>query len=262
MIPPTSIDGTDITGATIDGTDVQEITVDGQTVFTAVPQIPSSTLTQNLVAWYRYEDGDGRDYASSAEFPNTTFADSTSYDGNTPNLNFVSSGGADDFAAGDDSQFVRVPDLSTGDDVGITVGSDITRPLTFMAWVKADSVGSDNVRMVVDAGNDFSILMRPPGNGNEYVVSAGGVFIGAGALSTDWKHIAATVSTTQIEMFIDGVSQVTDSISSFSTYDLKYGRNNFASQGGDDNGLDDLRFYDKILSQSEINSIYVDTDPN
>jgi len=35
MIPPTSIDGTDITGATIDGQDVQEITVDGQTVFTS-----------------------------------------------------------------------------------------------------------------------------------------------------------------------------------------------------------------------------------
>jgi len=37
MIPPTSIDGTDITGATIDGTDVTEITVDGQTVFTSIP---------------------------------------------------------------------------------------------------------------------------------------------------------------------------------------------------------------------------------
>jgi hypothetical protein len=35
--PPTSIDGTDITGATIDGQDVQEITIDGQTVFTAGP---------------------------------------------------------------------------------------------------------------------------------------------------------------------------------------------------------------------------------
>jgi len=34
--PPTSIDGTDITGATIDGQEVQEITVDGQTVFTSV----------------------------------------------------------------------------------------------------------------------------------------------------------------------------------------------------------------------------------
>jgi len=34
---PTSIDGTDITGATIDGTDVTEITVDGQTVFSPGP---------------------------------------------------------------------------------------------------------------------------------------------------------------------------------------------------------------------------------
>jgi len=36
---PTSIDGTDITGATIDGTDVTEITVDGQTVFTAAVEV-------------------------------------------------------------------------------------------------------------------------------------------------------------------------------------------------------------------------------
>ena len=35
--PPTSIDGTDITGATIDGQEVQEITIDGQTVFSAGP---------------------------------------------------------------------------------------------------------------------------------------------------------------------------------------------------------------------------------
>jgi len=43
MMPPTSIDGTDITGATIDGTDVTEITVDGQTVFEAV-SIPASAV--------------------------------------------------------------------------------------------------------------------------------------------------------------------------------------------------------------------------
>ena len=44
MIPPTSIDGTDITGATIDGTDVQEITVDGDVVFSAEPQVPTQGL--------------------------------------------------------------------------------------------------------------------------------------------------------------------------------------------------------------------------
>lgn len=39
---PTSIDGTNITGATIDGTEVQEITIDGNTVFEAVYQAGQS----------------------------------------------------------------------------------------------------------------------------------------------------------------------------------------------------------------------------
>jgi len=54
MMPPTSIDGTDISGATIDGQDVQQITVDGQTVFTAGPDI---TIVDD------YEDGDISEYA-------------------------------------------------------------------------------------------------------------------------------------------------------------------------------------------------------
>jgi len=41
---PTSIDGTDITGATIDGTDVQEITVDGDTVFSQGIFVPPSAV--------------------------------------------------------------------------------------------------------------------------------------------------------------------------------------------------------------------------
>jgi len=53
MIPPTSIDGTDITGATIDGTDVQEITVDGQTVFSAGPD-----LTDVIYRW-KMDEGTG-----------------------------------------------------------------------------------------------------------------------------------------------------------------------------------------------------------
>jgi hypothetical protein len=50
--PPTSIDGTDITGATIDGQDVQEITVDGDTVFRAVAPVNRmyvSDFNNNLV---------------------------------------------------------------------------------------------------------------------------------------------------------------------------------------------------------------------
>jgi len=45
--PPTSIDGTDITGATIDGQKVEEITIDGQTVFTATQPAPQGGLKHN-----------------------------------------------------------------------------------------------------------------------------------------------------------------------------------------------------------------------
>jgi len=51
MMPPTSIDGTDITGATIDGTDVTEITVDGQTVFAA-----ERAPTDGLLHRYDFSD--------------------------------------------------------------------------------------------------------------------------------------------------------------------------------------------------------------
>jgi len=54
---PTSIDGTDITGTTIDGTDVTEITVDGQTVFTAGPDIPDTSVL--YVVAENYDAGTG-----------------------------------------------------------------------------------------------------------------------------------------------------------------------------------------------------------
>ena len=53
---PTSIDGTDITGATIDGTDVQEITVDGDVVFSA------QTIIEG------FEDGNLSEYTGSSQF--------------------------------------------------------------------------------------------------------------------------------------------------------------------------------------------------
>jgi len=51
---PTSIDGTDITGATIDGTDVTEITVDGDVVFSAGTDLPSGVISQ-----YKFDEGSG-----------------------------------------------------------------------------------------------------------------------------------------------------------------------------------------------------------
>jgi len=47
-MPPTSIDGTDISGATIDGTEVTEITADGQVVFSSGFSISGSDAYWNM----------------------------------------------------------------------------------------------------------------------------------------------------------------------------------------------------------------------
>jgi len=88
MIPPTSIDGTDITGATIDGTDVQEITVDGDTVFTAGP--PPAPDLSNLQNHYaarletNYNDGDTVTIFTD-QIGNNDASNSTSGGRGTPN---------------------------------------------------------------------------------------------------------------------------------------------------------------------------------
>jgi len=80
MIPPTSIDGTDITGATIDGTDVTEITVDGTKVFPDFPKVVDDFESGNLNA-----------YTNTSNFSvtsNTVIQGSNSLELNNPNSNF------------------------------------------------------------------------------------------------------------------------------------------------------------------------------
>ena len=64
---PTSIDGTDITGATIDGTDVTEITVDGDVVFTAGFTIVDDFEDNNLSEWTNFGTGGGSITTDAAE---------------------------------------------------------------------------------------------------------------------------------------------------------------------------------------------------
>jgi len=85
MMPPTSIDGTDITGATIDGTDVTEITVDGDTVFTAGPDIRDVGMFQNPIYQWWGENIDAVDGASPVDWPESlaALADASAVNGPT-----------------------------------------------------------------------------------------------------------------------------------------------------------------------------------
>ena len=116
MIPPISIDGTDITGATIDGTDVTEITVDGQTVFTAGPPIIVDDFESgNLNIW----------------------------EGDTGSSNIVSTSKVGSFAV----------QLGINDSIGTQTGIDkiVETDDTFSIWAK---MSSSSTRAVIQYNAD------------------------------------------------------------------------------------------------------------
>jgi len=134
MIPPTSIDGTDITGATIDGIDVTEITVDGDTVFTAVPDIPNSAVL-NLSA---------SDFTSSS-WDSTIGSFSLSNTGNPQKISSVVNG----------EPVVR---YDTDDFSKTTSNVASTEPIILIFTAALDSTGS--ARFMIDGGSREEIALQ------------------------------------------------------------------------------------------------------
>jgi len=156
---PTSIDGTDITGATIDGTDVTEITVDGQTVFTS--GLPDAA---DLIANYDF----------SAGSTTTTFVEDQSGNGHdltggpfaslSRTINGVQAGEFD----GSTSQRM---------DVSFTT---IAQPITVFAVVEFDGGSGDH--RIFDGNSDFMAIQY---DGSNIEVFGGGFFIGPDDAQTD-----------------------------------------------------------------------------
>jgi len=255
MIPPTSIDGTDITGATIDGTDVQEITLDGQTVFTAGPDI---VALSNLVAWYRME-GNADD--QTVNQPNS--ADTTDYGGTQNGGSFVSSdvtdvitgttGQAYEF---DGNEYITYPytDPPAFSTVCVWVYI-INKSDDFQIFGNFDSTNSDVDCGFSDGSNVIRFNLDNQGNfGSVRFVNPS---------TGEWYHVAATVTNSNLELFIDGTSEDTDSHSLGSIdngSDYQTGDNPSGTYDGHGR-VDDLRLYDTVLTQSEIEDIYDATKP-
>jgi len=269
---PTSIDGTDITGATIDGTDVQEITVDGDVVFSG-QQLP--VAYSNLVAWYPF---DSAEYGGSNSDDVTAIlggsGDDTAYDGTVNGASYQSSGGVTDINAGANSGGF---DFDGSDDY-IELGSDFSETShTKCAWVEIRSA-TQNQRLFGAVGGGqakytFVALNNFGGSNNVFYIFDDGVTsfddIITGTYSTNtYTHVAitydASTSSNNCEMYLDGVSQGTASKSS--SLQMLGDEPEWISDGVADDVyidgfVDDYRIYDKALSQSEINQIIDNTEP-
>jgi len=257
--PPTNIDGTDITGATIDGQDVQEITIDGQTVFTAGPVIPDSALSQNLVAWYRFEDGDARDYTNDLD---GTFADSTAYDGTISGATFQSSGGVTDFENGANSASF---DFDGGDAIDIpnSILNSNSTDFTLNIWLEADDVSS--------LAGVFGNLFFGDSTGIGIFINSGDLFYRQRNADTSTSDVSTSISADTYFMATLAMDNQTmnaylngNLVGSTSTPTTTYEFDNrIGEQGGFgfDGVLDDARLYDKALTGAEISDIFNATQP-
>jgi hypothetical protein len=176
MIPPTSIDGTDITGATIDGQDVQEITVDGDTVFTAGPDIPDP---DDLI--FRY---DARSINASDGDPITSWSDSS-------NAGNDLSGGSPTYKT---NQIGGQPVLrfdGTDDFLEATFGSTFNTPNTIFFLIEFQSFSTSAFESVFsDNTNGVSHRFQQPKSNNLRMVNGNSILGGTPDTSA---HIITTL---------------------------------------------------------------------
>jgi len=261
---PTSIDGTDITGATIDGTDVTEITVDGDTVFTA-QTLP--VAYSNLVAWYPF---DSAEYGGSNADDVTAIiggsGDDTAYDGTVSGATYQSSGGVQDINAGVNSGAFDFANSS--DKINVTGASVSSTEWTAMAWHNNDGSSSNKLVAHFDQGNfNDAIEMRTINNQFtcDFHVNGPKTTLSS-SVGTGWYHLCAQYDNGTVRTFKNGSPDQTGSRPSKSLPFDKWGIGNRAPSTitQDDSAgaeVDDVRLYDRVLSASEINQIYLNTEP-
>ena len=226
MIPPTSIDGTDITGATIDGTDVTEITVGGDVVFSAEATLP----TQNLIHRYDF----------SASSTTTTFVEDLA--------------GSDDLTTGSFQGFRTLNGLQVGDfDDDFIKGSwssSPSEPFSYATVIKFDDTDLP-ANIPIDGFNEFLHAVV-------YNDAQGGIGIFQGNalgfsqnVTLNIKHVYVTEFDSTDELFIDGTSVISGDAGSLVPTGITLGADHQdRSFTGFDGVIAEVLVYDSDLSTS------------
>jgi len=246
MMPPTSIDGTDITGATIDGTDVQEITVDGQTVFSA-----SLQLSPNLVHRWTF---DNADISGNTVFDTVGNIDGTISGGVTTGVSGVFGEGIEvDGDADGEVEFGSIPTCESATEFSLSILVKDVSPAA--DWDRgAGQIFGDfrdfNDNIILGATDTSEDLSRVETSGTRAQISGNITF------GSSYKHYVLVWDAPTMEIYYDGSSIGTangpsQSISSTDFYiAFRKGRGYHTNCT-----VDDARIYNKALTAQEVTNL-------
>ncbi|HEC04190.1 MAG TPA: LamG domain-containing protein, partial [Phycisphaerales bacterium] len=218
--------------------------------FTTLPDIPITD--PNLVGWWMFEETSGTVVTDSSGYDNygTLQGDAQwaiGYDG-----------GAVEFDGVDD--FVAVPHDET-----LTVDNEVT----VMAWIytsRHGGPGEEGYQGIISKGNpprSYSLYTQSAGTLHFSTTSAG-AYVGSSSDSqvplNEWVHVAAMVSGGQHLYFINGEPAGTggggiELPGATDTATVVIGRTNEGSTRSFLGMIDDVRVYNRALTQDEIKDI-------
>ena len=216
----------------------------------------------DLVGWWKLDDGSG-----------TTAIDSSG-NGNDGTLTAGTAGfpewktTGDDFWVGTGAlEFHGGAASGEGDlvDCGNSTIFDITENITFALWVKIDAF-TMTYQYVFSKGHNYMILRAADtpylrvvfnglstGDGDDYYAGGTTIPIDDG----QWHHVAASYdsSTGIVAFYTDGIleeSKTTSGSIPVNTESLCIGRRNQSNRKGTDAIIDDVRIYNRALTEAEI----------
>jgi len=199
-----------------------------------------------LVGWYKLDDGSG-----------TTAADSSAY-GNNGTL-----AGVPEWVSGYFNGGLDFNGVSDYVDCGNDVSLDITDAITLTAWVDTNDCNNGEHNPYVGKGDTSYAIKHNTSNSIQFFIYDEAAWYTVDNLIDDsfndeWHHVAGTYDGMQLRLYIDGIlSGITNHIGSMgsNTYNVNIGRNSEHTDRLYDGLIDDVRIYDKALSQAEILSI-------
>jgi hypothetical protein len=243
----------------------------GSEFFTRTRFIQPPVAKESLVAWYPFREGTGADITAG----DSDFGDSTDYSATVNGATYQPSGGVTDIQTGANSgafDFDGVDDLLTASNI------PISGDITITCFVNHDSLSgfATNLRTLVAQGGfssaDWALYYNNPGSPNDLsddtlsFTESGELAVAPVNYSTGtFASFTVRVRNGTTSLFQDG-SKLTITNTS--------GTKNVQNTGqttriGYDNNkdrftdgiIDGVRIYDAALSDSQINQIYLNTEP-
>lgn len=226
---------------------------DGSAWVSVKTPTPQAVSYSDLVMWYRFEDGDARDYAN-----NSYFADSTQYNGTVNGPTHESSNGVTDVNTGANSGCFNFG--GGGDDITTSTIPTSTGTITF--WVKDDGSNGYSIFFGQDV-NYSSDYISYGQSGSEIELRGGGSRTrpnpGVNLLDGNWHHCAVRTDGSSVKVTADGTNHASSSASiTFNSYENigdPYQSTNYNCTGR----ADDIRVYNSWLTDTEIEQIYNNT---